>query len=236
MDAMLASATVEYPLSSPRPGWSEQDPEDWWQATVKSVSKCSKRAKSSPATSPASGSSGQMHGSVFLDRITTSFARHCCGTISGRPPSVPRSKRAPAAAMKLIRMVANPALTGFTAPKILWLRNNEPQELTNETTQVLLPKDYVRFRLTGEFATEVSDASGTLLLDVRTPQWCKPLLERLEIDDIAVAAGVRVGRSQRQLSEAAARKLRPASRACPSSAAAEIRPPAPSATASSRRA
>ena len=84
-------------------------------------------------------------------------------------------------------MVANPALTGFTAPKILWLRNHEPKHYAR-TVQVLLPKDYVRFRLTGELATEVSDASGTLLLDVKRRGWCQPLLSKLDIDPALLPA------------------------------------------------
>lgn len=179
--AILAKATVEYPLSTPQPGWSEQDPEQWWQATIQSVRKVVAEAKLKPADIKGIGLSGQMHGSVFLD-ADKSVIRPAllwndqrteaeCNEIHERAGGRPA----------LIEMVSNPALTGFTAPKILWLRNHEPQHY-ERVSQVLLPKDYVRFRLTGEFATEVSDASGTLLLDVKNRKWCEPLLSKLEID------------------------------------------------------
>ncbi|MFQ5733297.1 MAG: xylulokinase [Planctomycetaceae bacterium] len=179
--AILAASTFEYPLSSPRPGWSEQEPEDWWQATIVGVGEVLAKGDIAPADIRGIGLSGQMHGSVFLDAD--------CAVI--RPALLWNDQRTAAECDEieskaggrtaLIEMVANPALTGFTAPKILWLRNHEPQNY-DRVRQILLPKDYVRFRLTGEFATEVSDASGTLLLDVRNRQWCRPLLEKLEID------------------------------------------------------
>jgi xylulokinase len=178
---ILASATSEYPLSSPRPLWSEQDPEHWWQATIKSVRAVLKRGKLKPAEIAGIGLSGQMHGSVFLD------AKHAVI----RPAILWNDQRTSAECAEiesraggrsqLIELVANPALTGFTAPKILWLRKHEPRHF-DRVRQVLLPKDYVRFRLTGEFATEVSDASGTLLLDVQNRRWSRTLLERLDLD------------------------------------------------------
>ena len=96
----------------------------------------------------------------------------------------------------LIKLVANPALTGFTAPKILWLRNHEPRHF-DKTRKVLLPKDEIRRRLTGEYATEVSDASGMLLLDVARRTWSKPLLSALELDVDLLAALLRIGGSDR---------------------------------------
>ncbi len=177
---IVSSATVEYPLSSPKPGWSEQDPAHWWRATVSSVRQVLKSAKIKPGAVAGIGLSGQMHGSVFLDRN--------CDVI--RPAILWNDQRTAAQCAeieakaggrkKLIRLVANPALTGFTAPKILWLRDHEKRNYA-KTTQVLLPKDYIRFRLTGEFATEVSDASGTLLLDVKRRRWSRSLLEKLDI-------------------------------------------------------
>jgi xylulokinase len=178
---ILATATVEYPLSSPRPGWSEQAPDDWWQATIQSVRAVLKKGKIKPADVAGIGLSGQMHGSVFLDS-----RQHVI-----RPAILWNDQRTSAECAdiearaggraQLIELVANPALTGFTAPKILWLRKHEPKHY-EKVRQVLLPKDYVRFRLTGEFATEVSDASGTLLLDVRNRRWCTTLLDLLQLD------------------------------------------------------
>ena len=186
---VLASATVEYPLSTPRPGWSEQDPEHWWQAAIKSVQKVLAEGNIAAGEVAGIGLSGQMHGSVFLnrdhhvirpailwnDQRTTKECREIEAAVGGRS--------------QLIELVANPALEGFTAPKILWLRKHEPENF-EKTVQVLLPKDYVRFRLTGEFATEVSDASGTLLLDVKNRTWSKPLLDKLELSESLLPEGV----------------------------------------------
>ena len=161
---IVASATVEYPLASPKPGWSEQNPEDWWQATVKSVRQVLKAAKVKPGGVAGIGLSGQMHGSVFLDRRHQVIRPALLWNDQRTAAECAEIERRAGGRAALIELVANPALTGFTAPKILWLRNNERKNY-DRTVKVLLPKDYVRFRLTGEFATEVSDASGTLLLE-----------------------------------------------------------------------
>ena len=179
--AILASANAEYPIYHPKPGWSEQDPEDWWQATVKTVRKLVRDAKLDAADVKGIGLSGQMHGSVFLDRSDKVLRRALLWNDQRTAPECAEIEKRAGGRAKLIRMVSNPALTGFTAPKILWLRNHEPK-VFDRVRKVLLPKDYVRFRLTGEYATEVSDASGTLLLDVAKRVWCKRLLEKLELD------------------------------------------------------
>ncbi len=178
---IVASATAEYPLYSPRPGWSEQDPADWWDATVKTVRQVVREGRIQPASVSGIGLSGQMHGSVFLDKNHNVIRRALLWNDQRTAAECDEIERRAGGRAKLIRMVANPALTGFTAPKILWLRNHEARNYAR-TSQVLLPKDYVRFRLTGEFATEVSDASGTLLLDVRRRKWSRNLLGKLEID------------------------------------------------------
>lgn len=178
---ILATATAEYPLSSPRPGWSEQDPEDWWQATIKSVRVALKKGKVKSADVSGIGLSGQMHGSVFLDSRQHVIRPAILWNDQRTSAECAEIESRAGGRAQLIELVANPALTGFTAPKILWLRKHEPKHF-ERVRQVLLPKDYVRFRLTGEFATEVSDASGTLLLDVRKRQWCKTLLGLLQLD------------------------------------------------------
>ena len=178
---ILASATVEYPLFSPHPGWSEQDPLDWWNASAESVRTVIKTAKISPADVKGIGLSGQMHGSVFLDKDGKVIRPALLWNDQRTAAECDEIESRAGGREALIGMVANPALTGFTAPKILWLRNNEPENY-ERVTQILLPKDYVRFRLTGEFATEVSDASGTLLLDIKKRQWSSELLGKLEID------------------------------------------------------
>lgn len=179
--AILASATVEYPLFSPRPGWSEQSPQDWWNATVESIQAVLSKGEIAPGDVKGIGLSGQMHGSVFLDKDRQVIRPALLWNDQRTADECAEIESRAGGRAVLIDLVANPALTGFTAPKILWLRNHEPQHY-ERLTQVLLPKDYVRFRLTGEFATEVSDASGTLLLDVRQRNWSAPLLETLEID------------------------------------------------------
>lgn len=178
---LVASASSDYPLSSPAPGWSEQDPEHWWEAAGKSVRQVLKEGRISPDDVAGIGLSGQMHGSVFLDRDHEVIRPAILWNDQRTAEECNEIESRAGGRKQLIEMVANPALTGFTAPKILWLRNHEPNNFSR-VVQVLLPKDYVRFRLTGEFATEVSDASGTLLLDVKNRQWSKPLMSKLEID------------------------------------------------------
>ncbi len=177
---VLASTTVEYPLYSPRPLWSEQNPEDWWRATCESIRQVIAEAGVSGRDVKGIGLSGQMHGLVMLDE------RH--EVI--RPAILWNDQRTAAECAeitdtigyeRLIELVCNPALTGFTAPKILWVRKNEPANY-ERCRKILLPKDYVRFRLSGTFATEVSDASGMLLLDIGKRAWCDELLDKLQID------------------------------------------------------
>jgi xylulokinase len=162
--------------------WSEQDPEDWWQAVVKTVRAVVKQAKLKPAEVRAIGLSGQMHGSVFLDKHNKVVRRALLWNDQRTAAECEEIEKRAGGRKKLIEMVANPALTGFTAPKILWLRNNEPKNF-EKTVKVLLPKDEIRRRLTGEFATEVSDASGMLLLDVVHRRWSKELLGKLDLDE-----------------------------------------------------
>ena len=183
---VLATALAEHPISSPKPGWSEQEPEDWWQSTIAATKAVLKKAKLKPADIGGIGLSGQMHGSVFLGD----------GDKALRPALLWNDQRTAKQCIEieskaggraaLIELVANPALTGFTAPKILWVRENEPKVYA-KTKHILLPKDYIRFRMTGEYATEVSDASGMLLLDVVNRTWSDKLLGLLGIDKSLLA-------------------------------------------------
>ena len=178
---ILAEATDTYPCHVPKPLWSEQDPDDWWRATVNTVRAVVKQARLKPADVKAIGLSGQMHGSVFLDAQNRVIRRALLWNDQRTAAECAEIERRAGGRAKLIKLVANPALTGFTAPKILWLRNHEPKNFA-KLKKVLLPKDEIRRRLTGEFATEVSDASGMLLLDVAKRTWSKALLSKLELD------------------------------------------------------
>jgi xylulokinase len=179
--AILASATETYPCYFPKPLWSEQNPEDWWQGTIHSVRKVMAKAKIKPADVKAIGLSGQMHGSVFLDKNDKVIRPAILWNDQRTSAECVEIERRAGGRANLIKLAANPALTGFTAPKILWLRNHEPKNF-EKTRKVLLPKDEIRRRLTGEYATEVSDASGMLLLDVAKRTWSKKLLSALELD------------------------------------------------------
>ncbi len=179
--AILASAMETYPCYHPKPAWSEQDPNDWWRATTAAIQSVVKKARLKSADVAAIGLSGQMHGSVFLDKQNRVIRRALLWNDQRTAAECAEIEQRAGGRRKLIKMVANPALTGFTAPKVLWLRNHEPRNF-DKLRKVLLPKDEIRRRLTGEFATEVSDASGTLLLDVAGRKWSKQLLSKLELD------------------------------------------------------
>ena len=171
----IASVTEEYPLYTPHPMWAEQQPVDWWQAVVKGVQRVLAEANIDASEIAGIGLSGQMHGSVFLDaehQVIRPAILWCdqrtvsqCAWITER-----------AGESTVVAETLNPMLTGFTAPKIVWLQQKEPQAWAR-VRKVLLPKDYVRLMLTGEFATEVSDASGTGLLNVTQRNWSAAMLE-----------------------------------------------------------
>src|SRR4051794_24922119 len=178
---VLATALAEHPISSPKPGWSEQNPQDWWDATCDATKAVLKKARLKAGDVGAIGLSGQMHGSVFLGNGTRALRPALLWNDQRTAKQCDEITSKAGGREALIEMVANPALTGFTAPKILWVRENEPK-VYEKTRHILLPKDYIRYRMTGEYATEVSDASGTLLLDVKNRTWSNGLLELLGID------------------------------------------------------
>ena len=230
---ILASASAEYPCDHPRPGWSEQDPELWWDATIKTVQPVLAAATFAPADVAGIGLSGQMHGSVFLDEAGEVIRPALLWNDQRTAAECREIEEKAGGREALIRMVANPALTGFTAPKLLWVRKHEPKNW-ERVRQVLLPKDYVRYRLTGTYATEVSDASGTLLLDVANRRWSRELLGKLEIDPALLPPCYESPEVSGKVSEPGPRR-----RAFPggrrSSAAAATSRPGRSATASSAR-
>ena len=203
---ILGEASAGHRSFHPQPLWSEQDPEDWWRATVKSVREVIRTAKLKAADVKAIGLSGQMHGSVFLDENHKVIRRALLWNDQRTAAECQEIESRAGGRKRLIKMVANPALTGFTAPKILWLRNQEPANF-DRLRHVLLPKDDVRRRLTGEFATDVSDASGMLLLDVARRDWSKTLLSKLELDRDLFAQCYESEQVTGQLTKAAAKKL-----------------------------
>ena len=179
---ILAEGEVEHPVSVPRPGWSEQHPEMWWRSTVTAVRDALQSAdqKNLKIEVTAIGLSGQMHSSVFLDAD---------GAII-RPALLWNDVRTTAQCRKILdkmgieglrNTVGNLPFEGFTAPKLLWLRENEPENYSRLHT-LLLPKDYIRYLMCGEYATEPSDAAGTLLYDVRRRSWSKKVLDDLDVD------------------------------------------------------
>ncbi len=177
--SVVATASASYPLLTPRPGWTEQDPQTWWDAAVSSIREVLERSGLDGRAVAAVGLTGQMHGLVPLDgrgqvirpSILWNDQRTAgeCAWITER-----------VGAAQVLEVTGNPILTGFTAPKIFWMRRHEP-DLFARMAHILLPKDYVRYRLTGEFATDVADASGTSLFDVRRRAWAPQMLEALEI-------------------------------------------------------
>ena len=168
----------EYRIASPRPGWAEQDPHDWWSACAAAVREALSRSDIPPGSIRGIGVSGQMHGAVVLDS-KGEVVRPCILWCDQRAAPQCEEINRRIGTGELARMVGNPALAGFTAPKILWLRQNEPENYSRIKT-VLLPKDYINLRLTGEVATEVSDASGTLMFDVAGRRWSGEMLEALD--------------------------------------------------------
>ncbi len=177
--AIVASALSEYPLATPRPNWAEQDPADWWRATCETIRAVLAETNISGGEISGIGLSGQMHGSVFLDEddeVIRPAILWCDQRTSEQCAWITEA----VGEDDIIAETCNPVLTGFTAPKIIWLRQNEPENY-DRLRKVLLPKDYVRFRLTGEYATEVSDASGTSLFNVPQRRWSDLILERIDL-------------------------------------------------------
>ncbi len=176
---IIASATNEYPLSNPYPLWSEQSPFDWWDGTVKSIRQVLNNPQIKGQKIAGIGLTGQMHGLVILDSN---------GNVL-RPAILWNDQRTATQCIemtekigfdRLLSISGNPALTGFTAPKILWVRENEP-ETYQKIAHVLLPKDYIRYRLTGEFAVDCADASGTSLIDLKKRNWSSEIMQALDI-------------------------------------------------------
>ncbi|MFH1745890.1 MAG: xylulokinase [Planctomycetota bacterium] len=176
---VVADATSEYPMSTPRPLWAEQDPCDWWAATVASVRRVLEMAGINGDQVVGVGLTGQMHGLVLLD-AAGDVLRPCIMWNDQRTVEQCATLTARVGAARVLQLTGNPILPGFTAPKIAWVRENEP-EIHQKVAKVLLPKDYIRYRLTGEFFSEVSDAAGTSMFDVGRRQWSDEMLAALDV-------------------------------------------------------
>jgi xylulokinase len=190
---VVASATTPLALSTPRPGWAEQNPDAWWDASVASMRAVIARCPAAHIVSV--GIAGQMHSSVFLDRdgkVIRPALLWCDGRTTIECREIERSV---GGEEQLRDLAANPALEGFTLPKVLWLRNHEPEAFARLTT-VLLAKDYIRYRLTGELATEPSDASATLMYDTARLRWSAEILRAVGLRESIVP---RVGGSSEVL-------------------------------------
>lgn len=176
---LIASSICDYNLITPKPGWAEQIPDDWWNASIKTIKDVIEKSNVSPENIVCVGLSGQMHGSVFLDNN---------GNVI-RPAILwcdQRTHRQCETIYKIfgydgfIKLSYNRALPGFTAPKILWLKENELENY-KKVSKILLPKDYIRYKLSNTYATEVSDASGTILMDIPSRNWSNEILNGLRI-------------------------------------------------------
>lgn len=179
----VKSSTAGYPLYQPRNGWAEQEPEDWWHAAVKTLRDVTAGIDSDEIK--GIGLSGQMHGLVMLDE-TNSVIRPSIIWCDGRTAAECEKITELVGRERLIEVTANPALAGFTASKIMWVKKHEPENY-EKCRHILLPKDYICFKLTGEYATEVSDASGMQLLDIKNRSWSDEVLEKLNIDKALLA-------------------------------------------------
>jgi xylulokinase len=179
--AVRASATSEYPMYTPRPQWAEQDPEDWWRGAIKAVRQVLAESGVKGAEVKAIGLTGQMHGMVMLD-ADGQVLRRCIMWNDQRTAAQCEWIMNTIGRERFLDLTLNPALPGFTAPKIIWTREHEP-EVYAQAAHVLLPKDYLRLKLTGVYATEVSDASGTVLLDVSQRRWSSTVLSELGIPE-----------------------------------------------------
>src|SRR5579875_853873 len=185
-----------------RPLWAEQDPDDWWRAGQIAIQGVLKEARARATDIAGVGLTGQMHGLVLLDESGEVIrpALIWCDQRSQRQVDFINAQ---VGAERVLRSIANPVLTGFTLPKLLWVRDNEPQVFAS-IRHILLPKDFLRYKLTGEFATDVSDASGTALFDVANRQWSDEMIDRLGLDRAALPKSFESSEITAQISRGAA--------------------------------
>ncbi|MBS3733469.1 MAG: xylulokinase [Phycisphaerae bacterium] len=203
---VLATATAEHDISAPKPGWSEQDPDDWWRATVKATRAVTKKAGVDGKRIVGIGLSGQMHGLVITDDAGACLRPSIIWNDQRTARQAANIERAVGGRKKLISLVGNPAMTSYTLTKLLWVRDNEPK-VYERIRHMLLPKDYIRLRLTGEYVGEVADMSGTAMLNQKTRDWSKPILSKFQIDRDILPPVVESHEVTGKVTPAVARKL-----------------------------
>ncbi|RAK07216.1 xylulokinase [Halanaerobium saccharolyticum] len=178
---IVAENSEGYLLATPQSGWAEQNPEDWWEASQKVIKDLISENEIDNSKIEAISFSGQMHSSVFLDKNMEIIRPAILWSDTRTSAECEEIYERVGGIEKLAELVSNPALEGFTAPKILWLRNNEPENF-KKLEKVLLPKDYIRYKLSGELGMDLSDAAGTLLCDVKAEDWSAEMMEKLELE------------------------------------------------------
>jgi len=175
-------AAEEYPMYQPQNGWAEQDPADWWNACTVTLKRVISESGADPKDIMGVGFSGQMHGLVMLDE-KGNVIRNSIIWCDGRTAEECAEITELVGASRLIEITANPAMTSFTAGKLFWVRKNEPENY-KRCRHILLPKDYLRYMLTGTYGAEASDASGMSLLDIKSRKWSQEVIEKLKIDPL----------------------------------------------------
>ena len=175
---VIAAKTIEYPMETPKPGWTQQNPQDWWAASVESIRAVLAKANVPAQDIAAIGLSGQMHGMVALDEHDQVVRPAILWNDQRTEKQCEEITEAAGGLEELLKLTNNRMLTGYTGGKILWMKENEPENFA-KTRVILNPKDYIRFMLTGEKATEVADASGTGFFDVKNRVFSDELIAKL---------------------------------------------------------
>ena len=200
--AVAGAGSAAYPADVPRPRWSEQDPRLWWDGTIAAIGAALADAGADGSRVTSIGLAGQMHGAVLLDAADQPL-RPAILWNDQRTDAECEEIRQRVGARRLVQVTGNDALTGFTAPKLLWVRANEP-ETWSRVARVLLPKDYVRLQLTGDHAVDKADGAGTLLLDLAAREWSDEVLAALDLDRALLPATFEGPDSTGRLTAAAA--------------------------------
>lgn len=176
---VIAHSTYEYPIYIPKPNWSEQNPEDWWKATIKSIRGILSESRINPNSIAGIGLTGQMHGLVLLDK-KKNVLRNCILWNDQRTIKECKQINRVVGEKTMMKIAGKPCLPSFTAGKIFWVKNNEPH-IYKKITYILLPKDFVRYKFTGEIGMDVADASGTCLFDVAKRKWSEEIINALKL-------------------------------------------------------